>query len=101
MDNRKLLEDALAKASQERDDAIQRLNLAQQAYQMMVRAYDALLYHGVNFRKLKTYELWEKFLHHHEQPAEGHKTRTLGDWIVKLRNDIEAAIRRKNIKEVK
>lgn len=99
--DKKLYEAALAKANKERDDLAQRLGMAQQAYQLMVKAYDALLYHGVNFRSLKAYEFWEKFLHHGEKTPEGHKTRTLGDWIVKLRNDIDAAVRRKGIKEVK
>lgn len=100
-DNRKLLEAALERANKERDDALQRLNLAQQAFQLMTRAYDALLHHGVNFRSLKAYEFWEKFLHHGEKTPEGHKTRTLSEWIVKVRNDIDAAVRRKSIKEVK
>lgn len=100
-DNRKLLEAALERANKERDDAVQKLGMAQQAYQLMVRAYDALLYHGVNFRSLKSYEFWEKFLHQGEKTPEGHKVRTLGDWIVKVRNDIDAAVRRKSIKEIK
>lgn len=99
--DRKLYEAALAKANKERDEAVQKLGMAQQAFQLMTRAYDALLHHGVNFRTLKAYEFWEKFLHHGEKTPEGHKTRTLSDWIVKVRNDIDAAVRRKSIKEVK
>lgn len=98
--NREFYEDLLVKRDRELKEAQQRLTIAQHTVTLLMKAYDALLFHGINYRKLRTYELWERFLAFGEKVPEGHKTRTLSDWAVKIGNDIDAAVRRKNIKEV-
>jgi hypothetical protein len=91
----------LAQREEELRATEQKLNVAQHGYLLMTKAFDALLLHGVNFRKLRSWELWTKFLAHGEEHHEGHKHRTVLEWVQKVGNDIDAAVRRKFIKEVK
>lgn len=76
-----------------------RLTLAQSCYDMVLKAYDALLSYRIDYRTLRTYSLWEKLLPQgatFDNPA---ARSAITNWISRVRHDIDAAIRRKtNIK---
>lgn len=91
-------ERTIADLRKENDDLGWRLALAQSCYQMMIKAFDALLYYRVNFRELRTYPLWEKLLpvgKTFDNPA----ARTaITRWVQQVIHDIDAAVRRKGFK---
>jgi hypothetical protein len=68
-----------------------RLRLAQAAIGLYKKAYDALLYYGVNFRSLPTFE--------QQTPDDPMKApQAYMSWVQRMRSDIDAAVRRKGFK---
>lgn len=76
-----------------------RLALAQKFGALMTKAYDALQSYGIDYRKLRTYALWDSLVPvgiTFDNPAAQSK---LMEWVTRCGHDIDAAIRRKtNIK---
>lgn len=77
------------------DDLGWRLELAKSYGALMTKAYDALQAYGIDYRKLRTYSLWEKLLPvgvTFDNPA---ARSALSNWVQRCVHDIDAAIRRR------
>lgn len=76
-----------------------RLRLAQAFIDMLLVAYDALLHHGINYQSLPAYKdttlLDEATTLPLEQAHDSFLT-----WMGRVKNDIKAAIRRKQFRKV-
>lgn len=71
-----------------------RLSLAQAFVQFLLRAYDALLHHGVNYRSLPEYTAHEKALDDAaKMPVEEGRAHIIG-WFGRMESAIAAAVRR-------
>lgn len=76
-----------------------RLSLALAFAQMMQKAYDALLYHGVNYRTLPEYQNATALDEAETLPLREGR-RVLMGWMERMESAISAAIRRKNFRKV-
>jgi hypothetical protein len=77
-----------------------RLNLARGFVAMLTKAYNALLYHRVNYRELKAYK--DSTLLDAAAKVDATKGQVLVmDYLSRVENDISAAVARKGFKEVK
>jgi hypothetical protein len=76
-----------------------RLSLAQSMAKMWETAYDALLYHGVNFRTLPAYTNTEALDEAQKMKLDVGRSKIMG-WIERVISDIHAAVRRKNFRKV-
>lgn len=95
---RQRLEGELAKVREEVSRQGIRLLLAQGWMDLLNRAYDALLYHGVRFRELKVYK--EEFPTA-DKPEHIHTVRDKWlQWFDRMDSDIMAAVRRKQMRQV-
>lgn len=74
-----------------------RLSLAQAWIDFYQTAYDALLYHTVNFRTLPEFKNTEALDAAYKLPPEEGRTKVLV-WIAKLSSGVNAAVRRKGFK---
>ena len=74
-----------------------RLTLAQAWVSFYEFAYDALLYHGINYRTLKEYKDSSKLDDAQKMPITQARQVVI-EWLDKLRNGVSAAVRRKNFK---
>lgn len=88
-------EERLAKAERDNADLGWRLALAQSAYALMCKAYDALQAYGIDYRKLHTYPLWEKLLPVGKTYDDPVARSALTNWVQRCMHDIDAAVRRK------
>lgn len=76
-----------------------RLSLAQAMAKMWEAAYDALLYHGVNFRTLKSYQDTTALDEAATMKLDVGRSKIMG-WIERVISDIHATVRRKNFTKV-
>lgn len=74
-----------------------RLTLAQAWVGFLQFAYDALLYHGVNYRSLKEYTQSTELDDAQKLPVTQARDKITG-WLGRLQSAINAAVRRKNFK---
>lgn len=74
-----------------------RLTLAQAWVNFLHRAYDALLYHGVNYRVLKEYANSTELDDAQKLPVSQARDKIVL-WLGRLQSSIEATVRRKNFK---
>jgi len=87
------------KLLQENREMHVKLGLAHAFTALWLRAYDALLHHGVNVRELPQYKdtaLLDKGVKAPLEHGRGH----IMAWIERLHSSINAAVRRKGIKPV-
>lgn len=82
------------------DTLVTRLTLASAFHTMWVKAFDALLYHGVNVRKLPEYNDHAVLDRALEVGIEHGGDSRVMEYIKRVESGIRAAIRRKGIKEV-
>lgn len=73
-----------------------RLTLAQGWINLYVRAYDALLHYGINFKTLREYK--EKYPHGAENLPLSQSRDKYVSWFGRIESAISAAIRRKGFK---
>lgn len=78
-------------------EALIRLSLAQALVQMWIKAFDALLVHGVNVRKLPEFNNTADLDEANKLPISKGRA-LLVRWIGRVESGIDAAIRRKNFK---
>lgn len=90
-------EDRLKVAEEGRAVAEIRLSLSQAFIQLAQQAYDALLYHGVNYRSLPSYTDDNPLDEAAKLPIRQAREKIIS-WIGKVKSDIQAAIRRKGFK---
>lgn len=88
-------ENVIATQNVKLDDLGWRLALAQSFGQLMVKAYDALQSYGIDFRKLRTYPLWEHLMPVGATFDKPNARTKISQWVSKCAHDIDAAIRRK------
>lgn len=94
-------EEIIAKQREELDRLSWRVVLAQTLSGFLLRAYDALQAYGIDYRKLRTYGLWEKLLPQGENFDKPEARPVITKWLQQISNDLDAAIRRKlNISKV-
>lgn len=74
-----------------------RLTLAQAWVAFLHKAYDALLFHGVNYRTLKDYANSTELDDANKLPITQARDKIVM-WLRRLENSISAAVRRKNFK---
>lgn len=92
---------ALEREMASHDETRQKLTLAEEFGRLLLKAYDALLHYGINFKTLRTYSLWEKVSEFKDTPIPDElthriaKSQALLKWIGRVSNDIDAALRRK------
>lgn len=77
-----------------------RLTMAQAFARMLLKAYDALLTWGVNFRTLPTYAEMEDVAEKVNQSSMERGRERFHAWIERLESDIHAAVRRKQFRKV-
>lgn len=91
------LEKELGKLREEVSRQGIRLLIAQEWINLLNRAYDALLYHGVRFRELAVYKDFK-------DPDKAEHIHTMRDrylrWFDRMDSEIVAAVRRKGFREV-
>jgi len=93
--DRERYEALLADANKTNQDLGWRLHLAQAFGSLMVRAYDALQAYGIDYRKLRTYTLWEKLLPEGATFDNPSARQAISNWITRCSHDLDAAIKRK------
>lgn len=76
-----------------------RLRLAQAFIDMLQHAFDALLHHGVNYRTLPAYKDETLLEEARRLPLEqGHDS--FIEWMRRVTKDINAAVRRKGLRQI-
>ncbi len=89
----------LSKADQELQTLKWQLSLSDSFSKLLLKAYDALRSYGVDYRKLRTYDKWDGITWF--KGADNVMAReSMTRWITEISHDIDAAVRRKSIKEV-
>ncbi|MEW6121278.1 MAG: hypothetical protein AB1698_01595 [Pseudomonadota bacterium] len=76
-----------------------RLSLALAFARMMEKAFDALLYHGVNYRSLPEYQNMTALDEANALPLKEGRRVVMG-WLQRMESGIAAAIRRKSFRKV-
>lgn len=99
IDEKRRYEALIAKQSAEADEISWRLLTAQKFGHLMVKAYMALKSYSVDYQKLRSYELWVSLLPM-SGPVDKRAREAISRWMIEIEHDIDAAIRRKHIKQV-
>jgi len=76
-----------------------RLSLSLAFARMMEKAFDALLYHGINYRSLPEYQNMTALDDAQKLPLKEGR-RIIMEWLARMESSISAAIRRKGFRKV-
>ena len=99
MDNHEQLTKEVASLREQVEEQGIRLTLAQAWQGLMLKAYDALLNYGVNYRSLPEYEQDQTLDESMDLPISKARNNIIG-WLGRLENAISAAVRRKTFRLV-
>ncbi|MBO6814573.1 MAG: hypothetical protein JJ891_06920 [Rhizobiaceae bacterium] len=97
MTEKRLLEAELEKIKKRLNTMEIRVSLAQGWVGLLRKAYDALLYHGVNYQTLPEYKDDDTLTEAQDMPISLARNKII-NWMSRMESGIEAAVRRKSFR---